>query len=75
MPLSEEDLDALIALADGGAAAFGQNPDWQWPDTLLGRAVVQLMGRTPTRVEALAAQRRHEERSEAVNAAEPPAGS
>lgn len=62
MPLSEEDLDALIAMADGATAGFGGNPEWAWPDTPLGRAVVALMGRAPTRLEVLAAARRHEER-------------
>lgn len=62
LPLSEADLDELIALADCATAGFGDNPDWAWPDTLLGRTVVALMGRAPTRLEVLAAARRHEER-------------
>lgn len=65
MPLREEDLDELIAMADGGAVAFGGNADWTWADTALGRAVVELMGRTPTRLEVVAAARRHEERAAA----------
>ncbi|MBE7421757.1 MAG: hypothetical protein HS110_04905 [Zoogloeaceae bacterium] len=63
LPLSEADLDELIAMADGACAGFGGNPDWTWPDTLLGRIVVALIGRAPTRLEVLAAARRHEERS------------
>lgn len=69
LPLSEADLDALIALADGANAGFGGNPDWAWPDTPLGRAVVALMGRAPTRLEVLAAARRHEERCAEAEAA------
>ena len=61
MNLSEDELDEIIALADRGAAAFGSNPGWRWPDSALGRAVVALMGRVPTRHEVVAAQRRHEE--------------
>ena len=64
MNLSEDDLDELIALADRGAAAFGSNPGWTWPKSALGRAVVALMGRVPTRHEVVAAQRRHEESTE-----------
>lgn len=70
LPLSEADLDELIAMADRATAGFGGNPDWAWPDSLLGRTVVALMGRAPTRLEVLAAARRHEERrAEATEAA------
>lgn len=62
MNLSEEDFDELIAMADRSAASFGGNPDWTWPQTALGRAIVALMGRTPTRFEVLTAQRRHADR-------------
>lgn len=64
MTLSQDDLDEVVALCDGGAATFGGNADWRWPDTALGRAVVVLMGRVPTRIEVVAAQRRNEERME-----------
>lgn len=67
MNLTEDDLDELIALADRGAAAFGGNPGWAWPATALGRAVVALMGRVPTRHEVVAAQRRHEELKERIS--------
>jgi len=69
LPLSEEDLDELIAMTDGATAGFGGNPDWSWPDTLLGRTVVALLGRAPTRLEVLAAARRHEERRADASAA------
>jgi len=64
LTLSQDDLDEVVALCDGGAATFGGNADWRWPDTALGRAVVVLMGRVPTRIEVVAAQRRNEERME-----------
>ena len=64
MMLSQDDLDELIVLADAGAAELGGNEGWRFPDTALGRAVVELMGRVPTRIEVVAAQRRHEEAAE-----------
>lgn len=65
MTLSQDDLDEIMALCDGGAATFGGNAEWRWPDTALGRTVVVLMGRVPTRIEVVAALRRNEERMEA----------
>ena len=64
MTLSQDDLDEVVALCDGGAANLGANADWRWPDTALGRTVVVLMGRAPTRIEVVAALRRNEERME-----------
>ena len=63
--LSDEDIDELITMADGGDSAFGGNPAWRWPDSALGRAIVVLLDRVPTRPEVVVAQRRHEEKLEA----------
>lgn len=65
LTLNQDDLDEIVALCDGGTATLGGNADWRWPDTALGRAVVVLMGRVPTRIEVVAALRRNEERIEA----------
>lgn len=62
MTLSQDDIDEIVALCDGGAATFGGNADWRWPDTALGRTVIVLMGRVPTRIEVVAALRRNEDR-------------